>query len=72
MLEFADTCIISNSNLPYWNDKESIILWVRMLPYDKDGVMDPYDVVVSANCENADGYTEKVTINPKKLLNSVD
>jgi len=68
MLEFADTCVISNSNLPYWNDRESISLWIRMLPYAKDGKVVSYDVVVSVYCEDADGVTEEVEINPDELM----
>jgi hypothetical protein len=68
MLEFADTCVISNSNLPYWNDKETITLWIRMLSHDKTGKAIPYDVIASVNCENADGVTKTVTVNPKGLL----
>jgi len=68
MLEFADTCIISNSNLPYWNEKETITLWIRMIPYDKTGKAAPYNVEVSVNCENAEGVTQTIKIKPDESI----
>jgi hypothetical protein len=65
-LEFANTSVLSNSNLPYWNDKEEIMLWIRMVL--DDGKLEPFAVEVSVNCENAEGVTEKVEIKPKALL----
>ncbi len=66
MLEFADTSILSNSNLPYVNDGDEIMLWIRMVL--DDGKLEPFIVEVSVNCENAEGTTEKVKIEPKELL----
>lgn len=65
LLEFANTRILSNSNLPYWNDKDDMTIWIRMF----FGDMDPFSVDVSVNCENAEGVTEEVKIEPQKLLN---
>ncbi len=66
VLEFADTRILSNSNLPYWNDQDHITIWIRMVL--NDGKLEPFIVEVSVNCENADGITKKVKINPKELM----
>lgn len=66
LLEFADTYILSNSNLPYWNDQDDITIWIRMVL--DDGKLEPFIVEVSVNCENADGVRNKVEINPKELM----
>ncbi len=70
IFEFADTSILSNSNLPYWNSEEEITIWIRMVL--DDGKLEPFDVEVSVNCENAEGFTKRIKINPKDLLNAVD
>jgi len=69
IMEFADTSILSNSNLPYWNNKDDITIWIRMLL--DDGGLKPFDVEVSVNCENAEGITKKVKIYQEELLKSV-
>jgi len=66
LLEFGDTRILSNSNLPYWNNQEEITIWVRMVL--DDGKLEPFIVEVSVNCENADGVTNKIKISPKELM----
>ena len=33
-----------------------------------DGKLEPFVVEVSVNCENAEGVTKKVDINPKELM----
>lgn len=66
LLEFADTLILSNSNLPYWNYQDEITIWIRMVD---DGKFEPFIVEVSVNCENADGVTKKVEIKPRELMN---
>ncbi len=68
-LEMVDGVIISNSNLPYWREDRHITIWIRMLL--ENGGSDPFDVEVSVDCENAEGFTKKVTINPQKLLSDV-
>jgi hypothetical protein len=69
-LEFADTRILSNSNLPYWNDGDQMTIWIRMIL--DDGKLNPFNVELSVNSANADGITEKVEIKPKALIKSVD
>ena len=64
LLEFADTRILSNSNLPYWNNKDDMTIWIRMF----FGHMESFIVEVSVNCENAEGVTERVKIEPKKIV----
>jgi hypothetical protein len=70
IFECADTSILSNSNLPYWNSGEEVTIWIRMIL--DDGKLEVFNVEVSVNCENADGVTQKVEINPKRLLKSPD
>ncbi len=70
IFEFADTSILTNSNLPYRNSEEEITIWIRMVL--DDGKLEPFDVEVSVNCENVDGFTQKIIISPKDLLNAVD
>lgn len=62
-LEFADTWLLSNSNLPFWNKEEDITIWIRMLI--DDGKCEPFRVTVSVNSENAEGFTKQVQIDPK-------
>lgn len=66
LLEFADTRILSNSNLPYWNDQDCITIWIRMA-LDTNS-LEPFMVNISLNCENAEGVTKKVEINQKELV----
>lgn len=64
VLEFADTRILSNSNLPYWNNQDEMTIWIRMVLDNGDS--ESFVVEISVNCDNAEGVTEKVTIKPKK------
>jgi hypothetical protein len=59
-LEFGDTQIISNSNVPYWNEKEELTIWIRMALGEADFA--PFEVTISINCQNAEGITKKVEI----------
>lgn len=56
-LEMGETVILSNSNLPYWNNKESIVIWIRMIVEDS-----PFNISLAVNCDNAEGVTKEVTI----------
>lgn len=66
LLEFADTLVLSNSNLPYWNDQDQTTIWIKMVL--NDGELEPFSVEVSINAENAEGVTRDVTISPERLL----
>jgi hypothetical protein len=66
LLEFADNRVLSNSNLPFWNNDDNISIWIRMLL--NDGKLEPFMVDVSVNCENAEGVTKSVQINPKHAV----
>ncbi|MCH8875732.1 MAG: hypothetical protein IIA89_02780 [Chloroflexi bacterium] len=59
-LQFANTQILSNSNLPYWNDGEQIEIWIRMTLEPKD--FKSFDVGISLNAENASGFSTNVKI----------
>jgi hypothetical protein len=61
-LQFQDTLVLSNSNLPYWNDKDNITFWIRMAMH-KD--LSP-SIVVSVNCDNAEGVNQEVKIELKE------
>lgn len=65
MLELAGSIILSNSNLPFWNDKDELSIWIRMV-LDGDN-QNPFTVELSVNSDYADGITEKVVIDPKKI-----
>lgn len=56
--QFQDTLVISNSNLPYWNDKDDLTFWIRMAIAKN---LEP-NVVVSVNCDNAEGVNQKIKI----------
>jgi hypothetical protein len=60
VLEFGETQILSNSNLPYWNDKDQITIWVRMTFGLQQS--QPFSIEVSVNCENGQGTTKKVEL----------
>jgi len=64
LLDFADTRILSNSNLPYWNNKDEIVIWIRMC----SSTTGAFVVEVSINSENAEGTTEKVKVNLQNLI----
>jgi hypothetical protein len=59
-LRFGDTSLLSNSNLPYWNDQETNTIWIRMVL--AGGEVPPFEVTVSVNSENAEGVTKTVSI----------
>jgi len=69
ILEVADACIISNSNVPYWNPGEKITFWIRMVV--DNGKREPFNVYVSVNCDNTDGITQTVTLDPHNLLKGI-
>ena len=66
LLEFADFCMLSSSNLPYWNNGDEITIWIRMLL--NDGQLEPFIVEISLNSENAEGITTKVSIEPRNFV----
>jgi hypothetical protein len=47
--------VLSNSNLPFWNDQDNITFWIRMAIH-KD--LEP-TIVVSVNCDNAEGINQR-------------
>jgi len=66
VFEFTDTRILSNSNLPYWNNKDELTFWVRMIIENNSS--EAFDIKISINSDNAEGITKKVTIDPRKLI----
>jgi hypothetical protein len=68
-LEFADTYVLSNCVLPFWNRDQQVTVWIRMIV--DDGTRQPFPVRVSVNCDNADGWTKEVMIEQKPLVAGV-
>jgi len=68
VFEFGDIRILSNSNLPFWNNKDELTFWVRMVIQNNSS--EAFNVKISINSDNAEGITEKVTIDPRKLIQS--
>jgi hypothetical protein len=68
VFEFGDTRILSNSNLPFWNNEEELTFWVRMIMQNNSS--ESFNIRISINSDNAEGITEKVTIDPCKLIES--
>ncbi len=65
ILQFGDTAVISNRNLPYWNKDEHFTIWIRMvLDYPNE---EPFDISVSLNSENAEGTTVSVPVDQARL-----
>lgn len=70
ILNFAETIILSNSNLNYLNDREAIKIWIRVcLPTNDDkGV----NFRVALNSEDAEGRTFKIKCTKVELLNATE
>lgn len=66
VFEFADKRILSNSNLPYWNNKDELTFWIRMVLENNSS--ESFYIKFSINSENADGITNNVLIEPLKVL----
>ncbi len=69
VFEVGDNIVLSRSGLPFWNKDKELEFWIRMLLRNTSG---QFDVEVSVNCENADGWAQTVTLNPKELLKDKD
>jgi hypothetical protein len=67
-LEFANTIILSNSNLNFLNDYEPIKIWIRVcLPISEE---EDIRFRISLNSDNADGNTVTIKTKRNSLLNS--
>jgi len=66
----VDAVVISNRNLPYWKQEKPLTFWIKMTLSPKDS--NSVDIEVSVDCDNADGYAQTVTLNPKELLEGVE
>lgn len=73
ILEMAKEVMVSNSNLPYWPDEKDMTIWVRMVIENKrrKSDEDKFQVQVSINCKNADGFTKRINMTPKDLLENI-
>jgi len=63
-LETADKIILSNSNLPFWNDRDELNIWIRMA-FERNDETAPFSIEFSVNSDNAEGITLSVEINPR-------
>ncbi|MBN2272654.1 MAG: hypothetical protein JXN61_18720 [Sedimentisphaerales bacterium] len=68
--EMVGAVVISNRNLPYWKQGKHLTFWIKMTLSGEDS--NPVDIEVSVDCDNADGYTKTVALNPKELLEGVE
>ena len=69
-LEMSDSLILFNTGLPYFNKDDSIEFWIKMALNTM--ALEPFEIKVSVNCENADGTTKEITVNPKEVIESVE
>jgi len=68
ILKFADTIVLSNSNLNYLNDNEMIKIWIQVcLPIDDNKEV---KFRVALNADNAGGKTFNVKCNKSELLSA--
>lgn len=68
VMDVGDDRILSRRGLPYWNMDDVLDFWIRMVLNQEN---EPFHVVVYVNCENADGFTKKIKITPKDLLENI-
>jgi hypothetical protein len=69
-LEYGDTFILSNSNLPFLHPQENIKIWVRMR-LDKDD-QNPIYFHISLDSENGDGTLKTIKMSPKEILDEME
>jgi len=67
LLESAATWILPNSNLPYWNDEDSMTIWIRMVL--DDGKLELFIFEVSVNCEDAMNLSIRTLFFAKAIRN---
>lgn len=58
--ESGDRMYISSNILNYLQNGASLEVWVRLIPGDN-----PFTVLVSLDCDNAEGFSEEIDINPE-------
>jgi hypothetical protein len=79
LIDIGEHIVFSNNILPYWNNNDEISIWIRMAEQvtiessngsfeSKSG--NPFDVEVSINCDNADGITKIIRIDPSQVFNN--
>jgi hypothetical protein len=69
-LEYGDTFILSNSNLPYLHPQENIKIWIRMR-LDKDDTK-PFFLHIALDSENGDGNIKTIKMSPKDILDEME
>jgi hypothetical protein len=70
MLEFGNTIVISNSNLPYLNPTEDLKVWIRMLLDEKDESTIHFKI--SVNAKNAEGQLKRISMSPKEIFDATE
>ena len=58
--ESGDRMYISSNILNYLQNDASLEVWVRLIPGDS-----PFTVLVSLDCDNAEGFSKEIDVNPK-------
>jgi len=61
----GDNDIFSSIKLPYINKRTGLKIWFTLF---LDTTMEEFTINISINCENAEGITKEIKINPKKLI----
>ena len=69
-LKMSDSRILSNAGLPHLNKGDSIEFWIKMALNTTS--LKPFKIKVSINCENADGTTQEILVNPKEVIERAD
>ena len=67
-LEYGNTTVISNSNLPYLHSNETIKIWVRMMLDREDDKKLIFHVALDS--DNAEGKNLRFKMTPKEILNN--
>jgi hypothetical protein len=69
VLEFGNLRLLSKEVFTYLNNQDNLIIWIRMVldcgDYTKE--KEPFNVDVSINCDNAEGVTIPIIIDPSLL-----
>jgi len=57
---------MANNNFPFWNRGRTYEFWIEMVIDEVNYT--PFEVLLSINCDNAEGMTKSIMINPANFL----
>ncbi|MDP8201296.1 MAG: hypothetical protein P9M11_04075 [Candidatus Tenebribacter burtonii] len=66
LLDTGDSIYISNSNLPFWNNNDTLKFWIRMSIEGSENTI--FKIAISVNAKNANGITENIVIDPNNIV----